>query len=66
MLEMFPFKYRGYKIGKDEDGNLCIFSSGLVDNLLDIKEEYPYFKISDYKEKVYSKKQEKSKGKVKK
>lgn len=60
------FKYRGYKIGKDEDGNLCIFSSGLVDNLLDIKEEYPYFKISDYKEKLYSKKQEKPKGKVKK
>jgi len=59
------FKYRGYKIAKDEEGNLQAFSSGLVDNLFDIEEEYPYFKVSDYKEKIYSKKYEKPKGKVK-
>lgn len=60
------YQYIGYKIGKDEEGSLQIFSSGLVDNLFDIKDEYPYFKINDYKQKVYSEKYEKAKVKIKK
>lgn len=60
------YQYMGYKIGKDGEGNLQIFSSGLVDNLFDVKDEYPYFKINDYKQKVYSEKYEMAKVKVKK
>lgn len=60
------YRYMGYKIEKDEDGNFQALCSGLVDNLFDIKDEYPYFKLADYKQKVYSKKYERVKTKVKK
>lgn len=60
------YQYMGYKIKKDEDGNLQVFSSGLVDNLFDIKDEYPYFKLDDYKQKIYSKKYQRAKVNVKK
>ncbi len=59
------YKYRGYRIGENKKGKTIIIESELVDNLSDIKEEYPYFKLSDYKQKVYSDKYEQEKVKVK-
>lgn len=50
------YRYKGYKIGQDKKGNTIIIESDLVTNLTDIMNEYPYFKLSDYKQKVYSKK----------
>lgn len=50
------YKYQGYRVGESKRGKGAIIESELVDNLNDIKEEYPYFKRSDYKQKVYSKK----------
>lgn len=60
------YQYRGYKIIKGKDGDLQVFSSKLVDNLSDIKDEYPYFNLDDYKQKVYSEKYKRAKVKVKK
>lgn len=50
------YKYQGYRVGESKRGKSIIIESELVDDLADIKEEYPYFKRSDYKQKVYSKK----------
>lgn len=36
--------YQGYKIEKNEKGKYVLIPSGYVDNLLDIKDEYPYIK----------------------
>lgn len=52
------YKYQGYKIGEDKKGESVIIESDLVDDLTDIMDEYPYFKLSDYKQKVYSEKRE--------
>lgn len=43
------YVYVAYKVVQDEDGNYFLFSSDCVDDITDIKEEYPYIK------KVYSK-----------
>lgn len=48
------YKYKGYKIGENKRGKTIIIESELVDDLVDIKDEYPYFKLSDYKQQVYS------------
>ncbi len=44
-------QYYGYKIEKDERGNRHLVKSPLVDNLLEIEDEYPYFR-EDFKEIV--------------
>lgn len=49
------YKYRSYKIITTKKGVQKIEESELVDDITTIKDEYPYFKLSDYKEKVYSK-----------
>ena len=48
------YKYRAYKIITTKKGKQKIVESELVDDITTIKDEYPYFKLSDYKEKVYS------------
>ena len=48
------YKYRAYKIVTTKKGKQKIEESELVDDITTTKEEYPYFKLSDYKEKVYS------------
>ena len=48
------YKYKAYKIIITEDGTPKIEASELVDDITIIKDEYPYFKLSNYKEKVYS------------
>lgn len=50
------YKYKGYKIVEDKKGKKTIIESKLVDDLTDIVDEYPYFKLFDYKQKVYSEK----------
>ena len=52
------YKYRAYKIVTTKKGKQKIEESELVDDITTIKDEYPYFKLSDYKEKVYSKQYE--------
>lgn len=59
------YRYKVYKIGQDKKGNTIIIESALVTDLTDIMDEYPYFKLSDYKQKVYSKKREIQKELVK-
>lgn len=59
------YKYQGYKIGENKRGKIVIIESDLVDDLTDIMDEYPYFKLSDYKQKVYSKKREMGKELIK-
>lgn len=59
------FKYKGYKIDQDKKGNTIIIESDLVNDLTTIMDEYPYFKLSDYKQKVYSKKRQMQKELVK-
>ncbi len=59
------YKYKSYKIGENKRGKCIIIESDLVDDLTDIKDEYPYFKLSDYKQKVYSEKYEQDKVLVK-
>lgn len=59
------YKYIGYRIGKTKDGKRALVKSKLVDNLLDIKDRYPYFKLSNYKNKVYSEVYSKDKKLVK-
>ena len=48
------YQYKAYKVVTNEKGKQGLQESELVDNILAIKDEYPYFKLSDYKEKVYS------------
>lgn len=48
------YKYVGYRIGKNKEGKTALFKSKAVDDLMAIKDKYPYFKISNYKMKVYS------------
>ena len=52
------YKYRAYKIVTSKKGKQKIEESELVDDITTIKDEYPYFKLSDYKEKIYSKQYE--------
>ncbi len=48
------YKYRAYKIVTNKKGKQKLKESELMDDITTIKDEYPYFKLSDYKEKVYS------------
>lgn len=48
------YQYKAYKLTTKENGNFSLQESELVDDLLSIKNEYPYFKLDDYKVKVYS------------
>lgn len=59
------YKYRGYRVNVNEDGELELEESPLVDSLEDIKDSYPYFKVSDYKQTVKSEKYAKAAQKVK-
>ncbi len=45
-------QYYGYKIEKDEKGNRYLVKSPLVDNLLEIEDEYPFFRDNNFKETV--------------
>ncbi len=47
------YKYKAYKI-VDNNGEKELVESPLVDNIIDIKDSYPYFKICTYKVKTYS------------
>lgn len=49
------YQYKAYKLSKNKNGKDILIESGLVNNLLEIKDEYPYFKLDDYKQKVYKK-----------
>lgn len=46
-------QYRGYKI-ETANGKTKLVSSEWVDSLEEIKEEYPYFNLQDYRKKAYS------------
>lgn len=59
------YKYQGYKIGENKRGKTVIIESDLVDDLTDIMREFPYFRLSDYKQKVYSEKREMEKEFIK-
>jgi len=59
------YKYKGYRIGESKKGKTILIESELVDDLSNIKTEYPYFKLEDYKQKVYSEQYKKEKTKVK-
>lgn len=48
------YKYVGYRIGKNKEGKTALFKSKEVDDLMVIKDKYPYFRLSNYKKKVYS------------
>lgn len=48
------YKYRAYRIVTNEDGDKEIESSDLVDDIMFINEDYPFFKLDDYKVKIYS------------
>ena len=54
MVRDVNYKYRAYKIVTNKKGKQKLEESELVDDITTIKDEYPYFKLSDYKEKVYS------------
>lgn len=60
------YKYRAYKIVTNKKGKKELKEIELVDDITTIKDEYPYFKLSDYKEKVYSDPYELGKVKEKK
>lgn len=53
MVRDVYYQYQGYKI-EYVNGKLNLISSGLVDSLEEIKEEYPYFNLKDYRQKSYS------------
>lgn len=43
------YLYRGYKIEKDENGKYTLIESPDTDNLIEIKDEYPYIKENYYR-----------------
>lgn len=47
------YKYYGYTIVTDENGKSKAVRSQLLDNLLDVKSECPYFSLSDYTQIIY-------------
>lgn len=53
MVRDVYYQYQGYKM-EYVNGKLNLISSGLVDSLEEIKEEYPYFNLKDYRQKSYS------------
>lgn len=53
MVRDVYYQYRGYKV-KTVDGKAKLVSSNFVDSLEEIKEEYPYFNLKDYRKKSYS------------
>lgn len=59
------YQYKAYKIITDEEGNPHLQESEPVDDLLSIKNNYPYFKLDDYKIKIYSDKYKLKKTKEK-
>lgn len=59
------YKYKGYRVGVNTDGELELQESPLVDCLEDIKDDYPYFRVSDFKQQVCSETYEKGVQKVK-
>lgn len=65
MVRDVEYKYKGYRVGVNTDGDLELQESPLVDSLEDIKDDYPYFKVSDYKQTVKSEKYAKAVQKVK-
>lgn len=58
------YKYQAYKITTNKKGKKKLVKSDLVDNIEDIMDEYPYFKLKDFKQKVYSEPYEKESGKT--
>ncbi len=48
------YKYYAYKTVILENGNIKIERSELVDNILDISNEFPYFNLNDYIKLRYS------------
>ncbi len=53
MVRDVYYLYQGYKM-EYVNGKIKLTSSGLVNNLEEIKEEYPYFNLKDYRQKTYS------------
>jgi hypothetical protein len=48
------FGYYAYKIITDENGNMTIEKSNVLDNILNYIAEYPYFKANNYYVLIYS------------